>query len=62
MAEEVMPRGLFNTPPVRLHGSGLRTGLRVEEDKDLPCSGQHNVPVELHVSSGARPTTETASW
>ena len=39
MAGEVMPRGLFCTPPVRLHSNGPRTGLRVEVGKELPCLG-----------------------
>ena len=39
MAGEVMPGGLFSTPLVRLHGSGPRTGLRVEVGKELSCLG-----------------------
>ena len=55
VAGEVMPRGLFSTPLVRLYGSGLRTGLRVKVDEDLPCFGQHDMLAELCVSSGAGP-------
>ena len=56
-----MPGGLFNTPLVRPHGSGLRAGLRVEGGKDLPCPGHYDVPLELHVSSGAGTAVGTAS-
>ena len=59
---EVMPKGLFNTPLVRPYGSGLRTGLRIEEGEDLPCSGHYDVPVELCVSSGAGLAVGTTSW
>ena len=58
---EVMPRGLFSTPLVRPHGSGHRTGLRVEGGEDLPHSGHHDVPGELCVSLEAGPATGTAS-
>ena len=61
VAGEMMPRGLFNTPLVRPHGSGPRTGLRVEEGEDLPCSSHHEVLVEPYVSSGAGPAIGTAS-
>ena len=35
VAGEVMPRGLFSTPLVRLHSSGLRSGLRVDVGREL---------------------------
>ena len=62
VAEEVIPRGLFSTLLVRLHGSGPRTGLRVEVGEELPHLGQHDRPVELHVSSEAGPVVGTDSW
>ena len=58
---EVMPRGLFSTPPMRPHGSGLRTKHRVEVDEDLPSSSQETVWTELSVSSGVGHTAVAAS-
>ena len=56
-----MPRGLSSTPPVRPHGSGLRTGLRVEVGEDLPSSSQQLVPAELSASSGVGHAAVAAS-